>query len=402
MKKLDTGLHQLKPRSYICQKDDPSSEIYILIAGEIEALTEDGIVIHTFASDGPGSDSGIISKDDGTFNLQALEKFTVLGEIGCLLEAPRSVTLRTGAAGARIYCLCKDSREFTDLFAGNPQFRMILTFNVANYIKLTNDRILEERKLHQNLLREISTNQSLADEIIPKAGMILASLPDGVSGRDEARALITDYRSYEDLEPALPPSISPVPLVDTLSAEAARGDGHADKASLEPAADFATVTFKEGEIICNQGEESDDIFVLLDGAVEVLVFDQVLDVIDKPGTFIGEISVLLGYRDSSQLTRTATLRAMIPTRLAVKKGSHFINGIKHKPAIIHILFKSLTEKLRGSDRVLGEIVRKTRHTRALMNDFKGPKILMKRLKAIVNRYPELAVRLLHTLSRVPD
>lgn len=69
-----------------------------------------------------------------------------------------------------------------------------------------------------------------------------------------------------------------------------------------------------GEHLTEQGEEADEIFLLLDGVLEVVVDGHVHAEIG-PGAVLGERALLAGGR------RTATLRALTPCRVAVAERS---------------------------------------------------------------------------------
>lgn len=61
--------------------------------------------------------------------------------------------------------------------------------------------------------------------------------------------------------------------------------------------------FKEGEVILLQGERSEELFMLLEGTIEVIKNNTVVAEISDPDVFFGEMSYLLNHK------RTATLRA---------------------------------------------------------------------------------------------
>jgi CRP-like cAMP-binding protein/CheY-specific phosphatase CheX len=63
------------------------------------------------------------------------------------------------------------------------------------------------------------------------------------------------------------------------------------------------IHFKAGEIILLQGERSDDLFMLLEGTIEVIKNNTVISEISQQDVFFGEMSYLLNHK------RTASLRA---------------------------------------------------------------------------------------------
>ncbi|HOK40286.1 MAG TPA: cyclic nucleotide-binding domain-containing protein [bacterium] len=100
--------------------------------------------------------------------------------------------------------------------------------------------------------------------------------------------------------------------------------------------------FKKGDIVCYQNENSDELFILLQGKLEVLVSDlnttdkkELLEnsfrvaIIDTPKSPFGEISFIL------KQPRTATIRALDDSVCAVFKGTlqELNNLIKSNPQI---------------------------------------------------------------------
>lgn len=70
-----------------------------------------------------------------------------------------------------------------------------------------------------------------------------------------------------------------------------------------PAIEKYMVTFKEGEILCIEGDESQDLYILVEGEVVILKGNQRISEVVERGSSLGEMSFLLGAK------RTATLKA---------------------------------------------------------------------------------------------
>jgi CRP-like cAMP-binding protein len=73
-------------------------------------------------------------------------------------------------------------------------------------------------------------------------------------------------------------------------------------------------TLRIGEHLTEQGDRAEDIFLLLDGLLQVEVDGTVVSEVG-PGAVLGERAVLEHGR------RTATLKALTPCRVAVAEGS---------------------------------------------------------------------------------
>jgi len=65
------------------------------------------------------------------------------------------------------------------------------------------------------------------------------------------------------------------------------------------------ISFHQGQTLFLEGEESQDLYVLLEGELDVLKGDQVIAILADPGAVFGEMSFLMGDK------RTATIRARV-------------------------------------------------------------------------------------------
>jgi CRP-like cAMP-binding protein len=112
--------------------------------------------------------------------------------------------------------------------------------------------------------------------------------------------------------------------------------------------------FKPGQIIFHMGEMGDKFYVIETGEVEVLAPDmggQPSGVINRlgPGDFFGEIALLRA------IPRTATIRAIRPTRLLAISREDFENVIQKYPSIAHTLAETSGVRLLR-DRQIGRRV----------------------------------------------
>jgi CRP-like cAMP-binding protein len=78
--------------------------------------------------------------------------------------------------------------------------------------------------------------------------------------------------------------------------------------------------FEEGEIIFREGELARNFYTILDGTVQVVRQEEGQERLVatlRPGEFFGEVAILRGVR------RTASVRALTPTKLLVMNGADF-------------------------------------------------------------------------------
>lgn len=90
------------------------------------------------------------------------------------------------------------------------------------------------------------------------------------------------------------------------------------------------VRFDAGDVLVSQGEEGSELFLLLDGVVEVSVDGEPLTELG-PGVVIGERAVLEGGR------RTSTVRATTPVKVAVASADDLDRGALERLADQHRL-----------------------------------------------------------------
>ena len=83
--------------------------------------------------------------------------------------------------------------------------------------------------------------------------------------------------------------------------------------------------FPHGTVLCEQGEESNDMFILREGTIHVLVGDNVVAEIQDQGTLIGEMALLLGQK------RTATLKSHGGVKVSIVNKNNVPNVIKNDP-----------------------------------------------------------------------
>ncbi len=103
---------------------------------------------------------------------------------------------------------------------------------------------------------------------------------------------------------------------------------------------------KDGAMIARQGEIGDELYIIYQGAVEILLESPEqgqsrLLVVRKVGDCIGELSVL------GNVPRTASMRARGDTRLLVIEGRHFQPLLRQYPDMAIEMIKILVDKLAG-------------------------------------------------------
>jgi CRP/FNR family cyclic AMP-dependent transcriptional regulator len=98
-------------------------------------------------------------------------------------------------------------------------------------------------------------------------------------------------------------------------------------------------TFDRGEILLNEGEREEILYILIEGNIEVLKNDLQIRTVAEPGAIFGEISVLL------DIPHSATVKALSPSRTyVVEHASEFLQS---HTDIAYQVARLLAQRLNG-------------------------------------------------------
>jgi CRP/FNR family cyclic AMP-dependent transcriptional regulator len=110
-----------------------------------------------------------------------------------------------------------------------------------------------------------------------------------------------------------------------------------------------TLDLAAGQLLVEEGVATGRLFVLAQGAVEVVRSGVRVVRIDEPGAFLGEISVLLGSKP------TATVGALVPSRFHVIEGAGA--GLRGSPELTHAVAQLLARRLQAVTAYLVDLKR---------------------------------------------
>ncbi len=127
-----------------------------------------------------------------------------------------------------------------------------------------------------------------------------------------------------------------IPLFSALGAE-----------DLEAIAKQAvTKTFPKGNIVINEGDRTDSLYVILSGKVKVFLTDEnhkeVIVDIQRSGDYFGELALL------DEAPRSASVMTMEPCTFLVVSKSAFDRYLTHNPQVALNVMKGLAERLRAT------------------------------------------------------
>jgi CRP-like cAMP-binding protein len=100
---------------------------------------------------------------------------------------------------------------------------------------------------------------------------------------------------------------------------------------------------KEGEVIVRQGETGNCMFVIQGGEVEVVAEADGKELKLRtlgPNEFFGEMALF------EKETRTATIRAIQPTRVLTVDKKNFLGGMHEDPSLAFRVVKTMSHRIR--------------------------------------------------------
>ena len=101
--------------------------------------------------------------------------------------------------------------------------------------------------------------------------------------------------------------------------------------------------YKEGEVIVRQGEMGNCMFVIQEGEVEAIAEADGKELRLRtmgPNEFFGEMALF------EHETRTATIRAIGPTRVLTIDKKNFLGGIHEDPSLAFRMVKTMSHRIR--------------------------------------------------------
>jgi len=105
--------------------------------------------------------------------------------------------------------------------------------------------------------------------------------------------------------------------------------------------------YRRGDVLFHEGDDAGAVVVLLDGRVKAAVNRDSREVIlafPGPGELLGELSAVDGR------PRSGTVRAVDDVEALVIPGSAFRAFLERRPRVALVLLRSVTARLRASDR----------------------------------------------------
>ncbi len=109
--------------------------------------------------------------------------------------------------------------------------------------------------------------------------------------------------------------------------------------------------YEDGELIIQQGEECDYMFVIQEGEVDIFAEADGKEkhiAVRQAGEFIGEMAIF------DRGTRSSTVRARGPARLLTVDRKNFVSRIHEDPSIAFRLVETMSHRIRDLTNKLAE------------------------------------------------
>lgn len=115
----------------------------------------------------------------------------------------------------------------------------------------------------------------------------------------------------------------------------------------------STSIYSKGESIFFEGDEGDELYLVISGVVQIYQDNQSRDVIlsiFREGDFFGEMALLQNER-----VRSASARTIEKSTLCILKKRHFISLVKSKPEILIGILETTLDRLRDANKLITDL-----------------------------------------------
>lgn len=310
------------PGEFICLQGEESHHIFLLKSGKLEV-----VVINCSASQisqvevaRKGIVVGTIDKPGTSF-----------GEIGAILETPRSASIRAVVESV-VSSIPIKGDGLKQTITSQPRLGLNIALNLTGRIKENNERIRKMTGLLGELREKLQFFFKAYVTICNDIGQIAAQSRDGflrnLHNFAKNSKLYSMGRMKGTVKETAPPCI--ISLLD-----------------CSPVTNLQEL--ESGEVLFNEGEPGDKLFILTSGRLGIYVAGTEVARIETKGEIIGEVAVIMGYSSGHYEARTATVKALTDAQLVVVPGDRLETVVTSDPAILVMIVRSLSKRLPESN-----------------------------------------------------
>lgn len=332
------GLKTLQPGEYLFLQGEPGHELYFLRTGALEVVLSPANMTLTAA--------------DVTKHGQVIDTFDqtgqLVGEISPILNCPRTASVR---ALKESTLLVADMRPaaFENALRTRPALGIKIAEELARRVNKTNERL---KKQDLRLLRFLDEMKVAMTAFEQSHGSVIDTSVPEYSGN-----LFLEFAKLSTSLSSLPPDL-PVSLAlpydqagiffsyfggvsfNTSGAQA-QTSGVA-----EALAKVQGKKYPAGAVLCTSGEVAQELFILLQGRLNVVVGRRTIQTVEGRGNIVGEMAFLLKTR------RTASVIAVEPSMVLAVPFDKMEPLFKRVPQLLVLMLQQLAGRLLQIDSLL--------------------------------------------------
>ncbi len=325
---------ELEAGEYLCFQGEESKEIYILRSGKLQVIYVEG--------------DGIIPRErveeEGMIVGTVSEVNTTLGELGALLKDPRSASIRA-AEKSVVSIIDLQKRGFEETIASNPKIGMAIAKTIAERLELTSRVLVETDRVtleFKSLLDKYTVEFFMAISDFERKAKRL-NLQEMVNFLKEFKESLTyQIGRVAEVYKELPLEIYTILLLPFMlhgmnfsNRVFSQKDEHVVEGSGTSSGEQKgkLMIFHPGDIVCKEGQIDENLYILVDGKLEILVGVRSIGTIQGRGAIFGEMALFGGTKKRSSTVKALTEVQAIPIP---SKGIEVL--LQQKPqTLLHII-----------------------------------------------------------------
>ncbi|MBI4178304.1 cyclic nucleotide-binding domain-containing protein [bacterium] len=328
----------LKPGEYLFLQGEPGHELYFLKSGALEVVLS------------PSQSS--LTPEEVNRCGQVIETFEqpgqLIGEISPILHCPRTASVRASKETTLIVADMK-AGAMDNAIRANPALGIKIAEELARRISKTNDRL---KKQDLKLLRFLEEIRNAMTAFWDSGAAALPSDSPEISSHPFV-GLAKFCRTVASLPADLPISLA-LPYAQAgaffayfggISFQTPKTETHAASAA-EALARIQGKKYATGEVLCTSGEEAGELFILLQGRLNVVVGRRIIQTIQGRGSIVGEMAFLLKTR------RTASVVAVESSTVLAVPYDKMEPLFKRVPPLLALMLRELSLRLLQVDTLL--------------------------------------------------
>jgi len=375
------NVRNLQPGEYLCLQGEDSNEIYVLKGGKLEIYVVDA--------------EGVVPQDrvesEGLFVGEVAEAGAFIGEIGAILNEPRSASMRVSADGpAQVMVIPLQGKGFAQTVVGNPKIGFSLSKTIAQRIGKTSESItksdamsMQVKSAMEHYAHEIFNMVSLLATAVEKSGQDSPLLNDAKNTIPyQIGRMVEKYGSVPT------DAYTALGLPFTKHDEAFHNRVFVDKP--QPGGQEApeptgppkpgVVGFEPGSVVCPEKSVDEKMYILLAGRLEMFVGTRAIESIKMKGDIFGENAMFGG------MERSTGIRALTEVHAMPLQSGQIEAFLMKKPAVMVHVLRSFARRLPLLNETLLTTVTQMNQIMNLLGH--GPEGCLTTLETLVPRIKE--------------